>query len=184
MRMTAIALGVLTILGGTTVVGCGGAPKPVIRHSAAAKDSLNLRVNLLATNHSKDWEVEKPRLRITQIWLDDDDVPVKSEILADQGFETQGTDRSVIVLKDFEGEADREVRLTFEVISGKNESRENISENRTITWYVPSGFVQKDLALRAALSRAGKDDYRIDVLRVTDLDTGESEQLLPNSDEH
>ncbi len=165
------------------VAGCGGMPKPQIDAMAPRADATNARVTLTATNYDESWEKENVRLRIHQVWLNNDGVPTNKETIVDKPFNgRQGDARTVIKMKDADGKSTRDVRLQFELVSGENKTNENVSAAATLEWSVPSSLTNKDLVLLGVLSRKGRNNYAIDVLYALEPATGEILQVLPSYD--
>lgn len=180
--MKTLSLLMLT-LAATFVVGCGGMPKPKIEAVNPRADALNVRMVLTATNYDEAWASEKVHLRCNQIWLNEDDVPTKKEKVLDKFFDgRQGDARAVIVMKDNDGKQSDDVRLQFEVVSGENETQENVSSSATLEWSIPSGLRNKDIMMVCVLSRKSRNTYAIDVLYALEPATGEMVQVLPSYD--
>lgn len=165
------------------MAGCGGVPKPQIESQKPRADATLVRVSMVATNYDDSWDKEKVRLRVQQVWLNDDGVPTNKEIVFDHAFEgRQGGNRGTLKMKDNEGGNTNRVRLTFELVSGENAQNENISASTTLEWSLSSSFNNKDLVLVPVISRKTRNNYQIDVLYAMNPETGEIEQILPSYD--
>lgn len=180
MRLTAL---MVLVLGAVLLVGCGGMPKPQIDASLPRSDATNVRAVLTATNYDNSWDKENVRLRVHQVWLNDDGVPTNKETVLDKPFAgQQGDQRAVLKMKDSEGQSTSRVRLQFELVSGENKTNENVSAAATLEWKLSSSLANKDLLLTAVISRKGRNNYAIDVLYALDPATGYLEQVLPSYD--
>lgn len=168
---------------GTLVAGCGGMPKPVIESVKPREDATHVRVALVATNYDESWDKENVRLRVHQIWLNDDGVPTNKEQVFEQAYNgRQGDNRGTIKMKDAEGSSTNRVRLSFELASGENKANENLSAATNLEWKLSGSLAEKDLVLVAVLSRKTRNNYAIDVLYAMDPETGTIEQVLPSYD--
>ncbi len=180
MRFLALAVFAFSAI---ILAGCGGMPKPQIDATMPRSDATNVRATLTATNYDESWEKENVRLRVHQVWLNDDGVPTNKETVLDKAFAgRQGDQRAVFKMKDAEGQSTNRVRLQFELVSGENKTNENVSAAATLEWKLSSSLANKDLLLVAVISRKGRNNYAIDVLYALDPATGYIEQVLPSYD--
>ncbi|MEE9311915.1 MAG: hypothetical protein V3V10_05815 [Planctomycetota bacterium] len=158
-------------------------PKPNVKIQLPRKDATYVRVSMVPTNHDDVWGKEKLRLRCSQIWLNDDDVPTNKETVFDQPYNTDNAAmRYSLKMRDAEGDSSTDIRLQFELVSGENEN-ENVSAGTTINWDVPSELAGGDIVFTAYISRNGRNSYALDVLYATDPANGEHVQILPSDDE-
>jgi len=177
-------LKLLILLTLTSVAACGGWPTPKINQVGSPKGTANFRLSIVATNYGPDWDEENVRLRISQEWLNDEDVPTNSDAILDSPFNQRGGDfRHVLQLRDSAGESSRDLILRFDLVSGKNAQNENVSASTTVRWYVPSAMSENDFLIVAQISRSGPNNYRIDVVYAMEPISAEIEQILPSEEE-
>jgi len=178
--MKTMSLTALALLG-CLAAGCGGVPKPPIEGVNPRPDSINVRMMIGATNYDEAWDNEKVRVICSQIWLNEDDVPERKELVFDKPFNgRQGESRAVVVLKELDGTPSNYVMLQFELKSGENPTQENVSASATLEWYVPSSMENRDILMVAVINRKSRNNYAFDRLYALEPDQGDIEQILPS----